>query len=312
MTERTATPVAGTAMEHTEVRGYVSLSYRYLRIGMITLVLLLFVAVGIQRLKDGFLLSSISQYYYTPAQLIFVGALISIGVCLVVLKGSSEPEDALLNYAGILAPVVALVPTPQEGDCLAPSGQVDTLTDAVANNLLAYLFVGSIAMACVLVAGVVALVTEDAPPLRYLGAIPPLLALCVAWYFYLEDPEFVMICGHPISAFTMFGFIVVVVLVNSLKPKKSESGETWLTLQLRPGVGLVYLSLGGAMVVLGGVIILTRHLEFWEGNWVFWLEAIEIFLFAVFWIIQTLFDQEKTRQLPATDNAERMKTAAGT
>ena len=60
---------------------------------------------------------SISAYYYTPVQLFLVGALVAIGISLIALKGSIELEDAVLNFAGILAPVVALVPTPNVGRC---------------------------------------------------------------------------------------------------------------------------------------------------------------------------------------------------
>ena len=42
-----------------------------------------------------------------------MGALMAMGVSMVVLKADNEVEDILLNIAGVLAPVVALVPTPK-------------------------------------------------------------------------------------------------------------------------------------------------------------------------------------------------------
>ena len=56
--------------------------------------------------------SSISSYYYTPAQGILVGVLVAIGVCLICLRGASDGEDELLNLTGLCAPFVALVPSP--------------------------------------------------------------------------------------------------------------------------------------------------------------------------------------------------------
>src|SRR4051812_48137400 len=41
--------------------------------------------------------TSISAYYYTPAQGVLVGALVAIGVCLVSVKGNTDWEDILLN-----------------------------------------------------------------------------------------------------------------------------------------------------------------------------------------------------------------------
>src|SRR5437763_14996232 len=90
---------------------------------------------------------SISAYYYTPVQGVVVGALVTVGICLVVLKGNTDWEDILLNFAGVSAPVVAFVPIPDPGTC----GSV--LTDTrnrdlnVANNMTAFLVAGGLALA---------------------------------------------------------------------------------------------------------------------------------------------------------------------
>ena len=91
-------------------------SYRYLRTAMVGLVLCLTVAVIHQSLKQGTILSSISAYYFTSAQTIFVGALIAIGVCMIALRGTTDTDDILLNIGGMLAPVVAVVPTARIND----------------------------------------------------------------------------------------------------------------------------------------------------------------------------------------------------
>lgn len=64
--------------------------------------------------RDGGSLGSINAYYYTPVRGMFAGALLGIGVCLVCIRGSTTVEDVLLNAAGMLAPVVALIPTPPD------------------------------------------------------------------------------------------------------------------------------------------------------------------------------------------------------
>src|SRR5918996_3258587 len=98
-------------------------TYRYLRIGMIGAVVLLAVSIAIERSKVDCWQTSISAYYYTPVRAIFVGCLIAVSLSLIVYKGRSTWEDASLNFAGMLAPVVAVAPTTDVGCCwsIAPS-----------------------------------------------------------------------------------------------------------------------------------------------------------------------------------------------
>lgn len=55
--------------------------------------------------------TSISGFYYTPARGFFVGVVVAIGVALMAYRGYTRGENLLLNSAGALAIVVALVPT---------------------------------------------------------------------------------------------------------------------------------------------------------------------------------------------------------
>src|SRR3954469_5812708 len=124
--------------------GYSIKTYRYLRMAMIAMIVLLGASLVIEWSKTDprCLQTSISAYYYTPVRAIFVGALITIGVCMVVLKGNTEPEDILLNVAGILAPAVALVPTPGQGKCHSVPVALGDAAANVANNMLALFIVG--------------------------------------------------------------------------------------------------------------------------------------------------------------------------
>jgi len=92
-------------------------SYRYLRMTIIFLLLSVGVTVVYQTARQDFLLlGSISAYYYTPAQSIFVGALIALGVCMITLRGTTDVEDVFLNLGGMFAMVVAVVPTTRGDD----------------------------------------------------------------------------------------------------------------------------------------------------------------------------------------------------
>ena len=98
---------------------YVLKSYRYLRLVMVGLVVLLAASVLIELQQTGFgcWRTSISSYYWTPVRGVFVGALVAIGTCLIVLKGNTPVEDVLLNVAGALAPIVAFVPILDPKEC---------------------------------------------------------------------------------------------------------------------------------------------------------------------------------------------------
>lgn len=61
-------------------------------------------------------LGSISEYYWSPARDVFVGALVGTGITLICYRGYGPLENRLLNVAGTLLVVVALVPTDPPGD----------------------------------------------------------------------------------------------------------------------------------------------------------------------------------------------------
>jgi hypothetical protein len=148
-------------------------SYRYLRTAMVALLLGLGAAVGYQTWRQGWhLLGSVSAYYYTPAQAIFVGALIGLGACMIALRGTNVVEDVFLNLGGMFAAVVAVVPTSRGEDyrtavraCKEAAGPlltqqassdldcptVQALASATAanvkNNMFALLVVGALGFA---------------------------------------------------------------------------------------------------------------------------------------------------------------------
>jgi hypothetical protein len=88
-------------------------TYRYLRVGMamlaILLPILLWIVGGILgiRIQD-----TISHYYHASdvTRNLFVGILYALGVFLVLYVGFNKWEDSLLNLAGVCAVGVAMVP----------------------------------------------------------------------------------------------------------------------------------------------------------------------------------------------------------
>src|SRR5687767_10736268 len=114
--------------EHLLNADYVRKTYRYLRLGLIGSAVMLGIAVTFEYLKGpSCFQTSISGYYYTPARAVFVGALVAVCVALIVIKGTGW-EDFALNVAGMLAPVVAFVPTVNVGECWSISLDPHPLT----------------------------------------------------------------------------------------------------------------------------------------------------------------------------------------
>ena len=125
-------------------------SYRYLRLSVVVVVAALMASVLLEVIHAGCWQESISAYYYTPTHAIFVGGLVAIGVALIAVKGSTDLEDALLNVAGVLAPIVAFVPTspPHRADdaCQATGFVGDNAKALIDNNLLSFAIGGVLAI----------------------------------------------------------------------------------------------------------------------------------------------------------------------
>lgn len=249
-------------------------TWRYLRLAMIVLVAGLAVSIvteWIARDADCFQ-TSISAYYYTSVHAYFIGALLSIGVCLFCLKGNTEGEDVLLNLAGMFAPVVALVPTPNSGECGVVFGTTKHIHDNVVNNTTALLVVGLISLV------ILAALSSRALPSRAARrgyAVAAAIWLAGGLVFVFADDFFVR-TAHFAAAVPMFLCIVIVVCINAREYRDrgpaSSVRNRYLAIAVAMGVSVVVFLVLGA---LG-----WRH-------WVLGIEAALIALFALFWGIQT-------------------------
>jgi hypothetical protein len=257
-------------------------TYRYVRLSMITLVLGLAAAVGVERtqVSPGCFQHSISAYYYTPVRGMFVGGLLGIAVCLVALRGNNDAEDALLNLAGMLAPVVAFVPTPNPGTCSSsPRSGGDRSAD-VYNNMTALFVLGGVGLALT-----AWLLWRDAARPRssvvgfslgvalFVGAV---LVFALGRGFFLRN-------AHYAAAVTMFAAILGVVVLNALgfhRKRVAEGREPAHPFTNR------YAVIAGAMLVGVGGIGAWDLTVGWD-HAVLWIEGTLITLFAVFWVMQT-------------------------
>ena len=257
-------------------------TYRYLRIAMVLLVLLLAASVVREMAAVGFdcAQKSISSYYYTPAQGVFVGALVAIGACLVVIKGGTDTEDVLLNIAGMLMPVVAFVPTPYEAACSSTPLRSSQVTENVTNNVFALLVAGGVALVVAAVMKRHGPATMDRRVFAGGVCLSVLIYLVVA-VTYAADRAFFVKVAHYGAAIPMFGCIVAVAVINArlfgLGPDPTRRNRVWLNRYALVAEGMV------ASLVLGAAAYLVFG---WE-HWILSVEAALITLFAVFWVLQT-------------------------
>jgi hypothetical protein len=263
-------------------------SYRYLRIGIVGVVGLLGVSIGFERAKVDCWQTSISAYYYTPVRSIFVGGLLAIGLCLIVIKGSTAWEDACLNIAGMLAPVVALVPTSDAGNCwsVEPSplpvrgdgSLAGWVVSNVDNNIKALLLAGIAGL--LIAAGVATVVTRKATAVATVGGVGTRLGLLGAmlllvvgliafntWNHFDTD-------SHFVAAIAMFVFLAGAVGGNVWEHRgRAQRSYFWL-----------YATIVSLMAA--AAVILVAASSGWQHMQLF-LEAIQITLFASFWLVQT-------------------------
>ena len=255
-------------------------TYRYLRIGMISAVVLLATSVVIEGLDQECWQTSISAYFYTPAKPVVIGVLLAIGFAMIVIKGRNAFEDSALNFAGMLAPIVALAPTSpprsNAGGCRTFVPAPQELDAAIDNNVWSLLITG---VACLVTAFVIAVVLHrdvKAPftavdPGTWRTLVAAFVAVVVAIGLKAWWDDFNTL-AHGWAARLMFVCMFLAALGAAVEARRSSPRR------------YLYLYAGTAAGMLGGVGALVVDFGRHE---VLLLEAYEIFWFGAFWAVQT-------------------------
>lgn len=261
-------------------------TYRSLRGGMVVMVVMLGIAV----VHEGFTATcwqmSISAYYYTTAHSIFVAALCAIGALLIVYEGSTDTEDALLNLAGVMAFVVAMVPTSRPatelmcGIYVLPEYDV---THFITNN------VRSVAIPFIAVQIFYWVVVKRRILPRETSRFG-IVALVVFWAVIAVG--LIGLIGfrkrfdslaHYAAATTMFLAIIATVAITAFLVKHQEKSKS----KNRRRYYVLYSAIAAAMIgTLSAVVALHWVFDVWN-HWIIDIETLLIVEFAVYWAIQT-------------------------
>ncbi|RBY74415.1 hypothetical protein DQ239_19795 [Blastococcus sp. TF02-09] len=261
------------------------LTWRYLRVGLIALAIGLAVSVLREAWRADCVQTSISAYYYTPAQGVVVGVLVAIGACLICLRGASDGEDVLLNVAGICAPFVALVPTPNENrDCgkvlVADSDRLLYVGNTVTGLLVVAWF--SLAFLAVLTVSRWMRKVPIGPSLIDLcGYAGVVVALAVTNVVFVAERQFFLRNAHHVAAISLFVFVFFNVCLNAAQRYRAKMRAD----DGRARIFNWYTWIALAMLVDVGVHIVLA-VQDWS-HWVLTIEASLITLFVGFWIVQS-------------------------
>lgn len=326
-------------------------TYMCLRLGAVGVIAILFASLIKEYNRAGHCLQgSISAFYYTPVQSVFVGALTAMGLVMIVLWGKTPWEDGALNLAGLVAPVVAFVPTANTNKCGLPitssnekvaDRQQDQVIqashDAIFNNVLSYVVIVGLILLILLAVGIIAHVKTHwavvtYQPLAYWG---PWVVAMVLWlvgtYRFWQDREWFYANAHKWAAITLFAFIIVAVVDIGYQrwPREGHPDrepawfwERFFKKNPDPRVNpydkaskrwaVSYWALATIMVIGAAAIQLGgKHISHdFDQHHTFFVEAWMIGWLAIFWLLQT-WDRRNDGAPPATPEEQaHVATAA--
>lgn len=261
-------------------------TYRYLRLGIGGTVVLIFVSVAISMAQVG-VLSSVSAYFYTPARTVFVGALIAASLGLLALSGTGL-ERALLDAAGLLAPLIALVPSPLVPgsvpgvviDCAPGSSCVPSAYyPDVENGISTYLLVSVV----IVIAAFFIFKGRNhqfkAVRSSLLAATGLLLFISLTWT--LARDAFLQF-AHVISAIIFFLAIGTVAVAKAFEQDRgARPTKTYQRLYWIIAVGFLLVAGVSIAVIYGG------WLESSTVPPVLVCELLALALFLLYWILQS-------------------------
>ena len=279
-------------------------SYRYLRVGIVGLLVALGTAVIYQRYGVHCGLGSVSAYFYTPARSVFVGGLVGLGASMIALRGMNLAEEIFLNIGGVFAFLVAFVPTPGgSAVCQDPDVRV---TASVQDNVTALLIVGGVAIAGAII--FLARGWTDVRPEHRPWILVEVIVVLALWTGTL-----IAILGylswavghlHVISAISLAVCIIAVAASNAFRPQKQpnghpgDSGAPVRGQSAKPARPLYGWIAVGMFVISVFLLILSVI----NAISVYWLEIAVAAMFVLFWLVQTIqLERESSTSPPGSD-----------
>jgi hypothetical protein len=268
------------------------LTYRFLRLGILAAVATLSVSLLAEIIRTECIRSSISAYFYSPSRTIFTGSLMAVGLCLIAIQGDEDWEEVSLNLAGMLAPMIAVLPTSVSTKCdtefadlsdedpryQAMLGALEDQTrDGLHNNVIAYFGVLLAALLAILIFTPNRLVRSQLSKTKVRIALAAYIVVVGVFVFFASltwDEQSAW--AHNLSAILMFVAFGTVVCYNATR----SAAPAWY----RASCLVIAVLMAAMALVVFPVLRWALEVE-WN---VFVLEATEIALFGAFWLLQTI------------------------
>ena len=260
-------------------------TYRFLRGGLVVMVVMLFASLIVVAITtDGCWQTSISAYYYTAAHSVFVASLCAMGILLITYRGSNDTEDILLDLAGVLAFVVAMVPTARPANICGPALPDYVVDPAIRNNMWAVIAGLTFAKVAASVlyrswrAGPSGVSTYGRWAFAFFWAVT-VFGVIAFVFFPTQFAQY----GHTVAAILMFACIIAVVVINAYLAKNQPD--------CHPGYVRSYRVI--AVTMLATLLVVAVSHELFNpdgGGWnyaVIWAEVLLIAQFAIYWALQT-------------------------
>lgn len=261
-------------------------TYRYLRGGMPVMIVMLGAAVVLERVRADCWQTSISAYYFTSAHAVFIGAICATGAMFIVYRGSTDTEDVLLNLAGTLMFVIAMVPTTrpvlQCGTAFEPGelglGQVVranmwAVVIALAASRLATWWLHSR--------------TDTSPQMSPLGRAATWVQRCVfaaGLAALIFAPDWFTANAHGLAAVVMFAAMITTVFITAFLAGRQDVDRC----PDRQVYHRLYQVIAVAMVLTLTVTV-TLHFTLDGFNHAVLVAEVALILeFGAYWLIQTI------------------------
>jgi hypothetical protein len=260
-------------------------TYRYLRGGIPVMLVMLCAGLVIERSAATCWQTSISAYYFTSSHGVFVGAVCAVGTLLIVYKGSRDTEDVLLNLAGILAFVVAFVPTSRPvllcGESNVPAGVTN---DPIIGNVWALVIALLVARAASWWMYRSTGTGRGRSPLGEVAVWVQRAVLAVGLITLIAVPDWFVVNAHGVAAVTMFVSFIVTVLINAFLAGRQDEDKC-----KHPEAYHRFYQLISLAMALTLVAAVTAHLILSGFNHaVLVVELALIAEFGAYWLVQTV------------------------
>ena len=261
-------------------------TYRYVRMGLIGAILSIFVSLVAYGTTSGWP-PSISALFYTPSRTVFVGALFAISFGVLALSGHSV-EQALLDLAGVVVPLIAIVPTViKTGDL--PGLTVDCgeavrcvpqeYISGIANGMVTFAVIGGMGVVLAVVLAVVQRTISGGLLLAIAIAAVIIAGMTIWW---AVDPESYVPSAHLVATVAFLSLMALVSLMAAAGAGGTSYRAVYGALSVLFVLSLIFVVIVSLMqysstdsITPGGAPLILIG------------EAIALAVFGIFWVAQT-------------------------